>query len=307
VTVKIYFLIGFIFPLFASVANAQSESHQLSRADGSKIDFYLTKPKATQFAITLVIQGSGCDSSFSANSKPFTFGSGETTARLDIEKYGINATSKDCTPEFLKHNRISQRISDHLQVIAKLRNETWWNGRLYIVGGSEGGIVGGALAALIPETKAVGLMSSPLGSTMAQSWLKVRERQFRKDGMSDGEIKAALTQIQNQFRTMRANPTAELNYEGEANTYFWWADILDFGTYNLLLETNVPILFFQGDQDEMSDVDAARQLSKLFVQAGKTNLTYREMAGMGHTFIDQSGKSHLGEVVAEILQFFGQH
>ena len=213
-------------------------------------------------------------------------------------------SSVGCAPAFLKHNRISQRIADHLQVIALLRKAPRWDRRLYIVGGSEGGVVGGALAALIPETKAAGLMSSPLGATTAESWIKVRERSLRKQVDEPG-VQKELQLIREKFQEIRDNPTPSLSYEGKANTHFWWADILDFGTYNLLLTTNVPILFFHGDQDEMSDVDAARRLKTLFDEAGKTNLKYRERVSMDHVFTDKNGQSHLGEILTEIFGFFG--
>jgi pimeloyl-ACP methyl ester carboxylesterase len=306
-SVKIASFICTFLLLVASSGNALTEFHQSARPDGSMINYYLTKPAAPKFPIVLVVQGSGCDSAYAPDRKTFTFKNGEEAARLDIEKYGISASSAGCTLEFLKHNRISQRIADHLQVISLLRNAPWWNGRLFILGGSEGGIVGGALASLIPETKAAGLMSSPLGSTMAESWLKVSERALRKKGLGNRQISENLIQIKNKFKEIRLNPTPDLNYAGEANTYLWWADILDFGTYNLLLGSNVPIIFFQGDQDEMSDVDGARKLVTLFNNAKKTNLTYREMSGMGHTFNDQNGQSHLNEVLTEILGFFAAH
>ena len=70
-----------LFISFLSFAAfAVPESHQVTRPDGSKIDFYLTKPDTAKFSVVLVVQGSGCHTSYSAKAQPFTLGNGERAA-----------------------------------------------------------------------------------------------------------------------------------------------------------------------------------------------------------------------------------
>ena len=307
---KAYALFLFAVSLLNFSNAIASTIYHVDRPDGSAITVYVTAPQTTgQYAATLIVEGSGCGSSYTNATKPIIFPNGKPTARLDVEKYGIDkdTDTKTCPKEFLEHNTVNERLQDHLIVMNWLRQQPWWNKELYIIGGSEGGIEAASLSVLIPETKAAGLMSSPLGTTMAQSWLKVNERALQKEGKGSREIQQALQAMQNQFQMMRDNPTWEKSWQGAENTYKWWADILDYKTSKLLLQTKIPIIFIQGDNDQESDIDSARALVTEFASAGKTNLTYIERPGEDHTFNDQQGKSHLGEVVTAILIFFTQN
>ena len=288
---------------------AAPDVYQVGRQDGSSITLYVSPPPGVAtYGVTLMVQGSGCASAFqnAVAMGAIVFPDGTATARLDVEKYGIQKDATTCPAAFLEHNTVTERIQDHLIVLNWLRRQSWWNHKLFIVGGSEGGIESASLAVLIPETVKAGLMSSPLGSTMAKSWLNVNEHQLQKEGKTPHEIRNALQRIQKQFQIMRENPTWKKSWQGLTNTYKWWADILDYQTAQLLLQTDVPIIFFQGDNDQESDVNCARELVTKFSASGKNNLTYIERPGEDHTFTDGQGKSHLLEVFQNILTFFGK-
>ena len=106
-------------------------------------------------------QGSGYDS----NTEGFLGVIGQFKNKvvgLAIEKQGVNFgdSGDNLTEEYIENNTIEKRLYDYLRVLQHLRtNAEWWNGKIYIIGGSEGGLLAGMLACFYPNVKGLTIFS----------------------------------------------------------------------------------------------------------------------------------------------------
>ena len=185
----------------------------LERSDGSEIVYHLERGGAERRQPLLVmLQGSGCDSVTRNDRIPWMAARlARHHAVLTIEKYGVatGADGDQCTAEFWRGNTLTQRALDTAMVVAALRRQPWWDGRLVIFGGSEGGAVAALAAPLIPETRAVIVWSSGIGLPIG--------RMIRA-----ALPQPALAEADRTFAEARANPTGDRQWGGAS--YRWWAD-----------------------------------------------------------------------------------
>jgi len=266
----------------------------LPRADGSQIIYHLDRLKGRRSAV-LVLQGSGCEPVAEREwlkSEPPIIAPGH--AVLAIEKYGVApgrpqaGSVEGCSPDYWHRNTLQQRVLDAAQVIARLRAEPWWNRELVIYGGSEGGAVAAMLAPLVPETKAVVIVSSGIGVPVAEL------------------IRAAVpppvaAQITAMLAEAKANPTGDKRFGGAS--YRWWADAADVTPAKALLQTDAPVLLIQGTRDQFAPAATARATRDLFAAAGKRSLTYREYEGFDHFMKDSAGVNHRAAVLRDIASW----
>ncbi|MFV0645863.1 MAG: alpha/beta hydrolase [Sphingomonadaceae bacterium] len=269
----------------------------LQRADGSEIAYHLLdQTDEDSQGIILMLQGSGCEPVIERSwlkSEPSVIAPGR--AVLAIEKYGVNiagegASDPDdgCPSEYWQGNTLHQRVSDANQVIAHMRKEPWWNGELIIYGGSEGGAVAAMLAPLIPETRAVIVVSSGIGVPV---WKLIQS----------AVPPFVAVQIPDIIAEAAANPAPGKRFGGES--YKWWADAANMVPARLLQQTDVPVLLVHGTRDQFAPVDTARATDEIFRQAGKTNLTYLELEGYDHFMVDEAGIDHEPEVMLLIASW----
>lgn len=206
---------------------APAAADTLPRSDGSQITYHLDRPHGGRRGAVLMLQGSGCESVAERDwlkSEPPVIA--PKHAVLAIEKYGVvpgrpkTDAVEGCSPDYWQRNTLQQRVLDAAQVVARLRAEPWWNRELVIYGGSEGGAVAAMLAPLVPETKAVIIVSSGIGVQVAEL------------------IRAAVpppvaTQISAMLAEVKANPTGDKRFGGAS--YRWWADAADITPAKALL------------------------------------------------------------------------
>lgn len=272
---------------FASPARADT----LERADGTDITYHLLNRTAeTRQGIILMLQGSGCEPVIERDwleTEPLQLAPGR--AVLVIEKYGVHTDSLDeedgCPIAYWHGNTLQQRILDAAQVIAHLRGESWWNSELIIHGGSEGGAVAAMLGPLVPETRAIMIVSSGIGVT-------VRE-------LIQGAVPPPVAaQIPDILAEAVKNPSPNMRFGGES--YKWWADAANVTPARMLLQTGIPILLVHGTRDQFAPVATARATNDMLLASGATNLTYLELEGYDHFMIDESGTDRSAEVVGRM-------
>lgn len=157
--------------MFDASAGLARQTHVLERADGTQITFHVDRhAKAARQSALLLLQGSGCEP-VAANTRVTSVAPvlAPEHAVITVEKYGVHSASArqnlvdGCSPDYWAGNTLDQRVIDAAQVVARLRQERWWNGNLVIFGGSEGGAVAAMLAPIVPETQAVLVFSSGIG------------------------------------------------------------------------------------------------------------------------------------------------
>lgn len=291
----------FVFILFfPNVANSNSLHQQTKRTDGSTIDWYIDRPAPkVKTGLIILIQGSGCEpvtplKNIKRARKLF---SDYTT--LTIDKYGVSSTdgkatdlNKTCSDPYYAHNTMSQRVSDYVQIVTSLQNQNWWNKKLILLGGSEGGIVASRLAVQI-HAQAVILISTSGGVTFGEM---VKQSIFDSFKASDVS-KDQRPDIDALFSKIRQNPTSKEIWAG--NSYRFWADAIDRRAADDMLKSDSALLLIQGSKDKSGAVDMARKVSDLFAAAHRCNLTYWEFPDYDHTMTDSTGHDEMPGVLKQ--------
>ncbi len=189
-----------------------------------------------------------------------------------------------CSPTFHAHHTVSQRVADYQRILAQVESSPWWDGRLVLFGGSEGGAAVSMLAPRVRPTAVVVFSTAP-------------GRSFRQTFKLAVPPEVA-AQAESEFAKIKADPQSPKLWGG--SSYRWWADILDHDLTADLLSVGAPILLVQGERDRSAPVQVARMVRDDFQHAGHRNLTYWELAGYDHQMQDAAGASHLDEVMQRI-------
>ena len=282
------------------------EHFTILRLNDKLIDVYMQRPAGLQkVPIILLMEGSGCDSlvdPFFEISQDFA----AQYARVVVEKIGVHRgdDGKHCSEEYLRYNTVSLRITDYLQTMAHFRTAAkWWNGQLYVIGMSEGGLTAGVVAAFAPETRRVAILSYGGGLTMAEA----RPDAFVTEALKNKETPAqAIGERANAIRTydeIRKDPTWTKTFDGDTNTYAWWASVLDLRLDNLLPDVTAPIYIAQGTADEEMPVRSSQVAAEHLHSLGRTNYLYCEYDGLSHEYNTADGQSKLVEVFLDALDW----
>ena len=250
-----------------------------------------------------MIQGSTCHSVHDAAKASKMLVDTYKVVRLDVEKYALNKDTKECPTQYLRNNTVRQRIQDYLQVIQNLRGHSWWNGKLFIIGGSEGGVIAPILASFVPETNKTVIMAGGIGWTLKEEILYLEKKRLISYGKNQDEVEYELNKIVGVFEEAIQNPTSSRTFMGETNTYKWWDSILNLKPIVSMTQLQIPILMVHGDQDLSAPVESAQEAARQFQRLGKNNLTYVEYPGLDHSWKDKEGKSHSARVIQDVLKW----
>lgn len=274
----------------ASPVMAEPRSFATPRADGSVIHWTLDTPDGGgKSALIVIAQGSGCAAAMQSSNLNLARSAFGNLAALTVEKYGVNPGDNpsddhmDCPQAFREHHTLSQRVADYRQIIDSLRDAAWWNGKLVLFGGSEGGIV---MAMLAPEVRADAaiLISTgggvPFGQMVRQS--------IPEEGWPT---------VDATFEKARHNPDSTELWAGQSLRF--WADAIDRRAADYMLRADAGFLLIQGGRDGSGAASVARAVSDLFAKAGRCNLTYWEFPAFDHSMVDASGSAHMAEVLSQ--------
>ncbi len=283
------------------------ETIQIQRADDSHILGYVDRGESpTRQSVLLILQGSLCESVAPGADDRMAFTLPPGMARLDIEKYAITAhdhgsETVPCPAAYLAHNTIDQRVIDVLTVVAWLRTHAaWWNGKLYLMGTSEGATVAAMSGPLVAESRGIVLVNGSIGRPFREGWSDAMAASVSAAGGDVSAVNAVRDEAQTTWVKARRNPSAEEQAFGNGNTLRWWNSIIDLRPSNLLALTDTPILLLQADHDEMTPASSARAVAEQFKTAGKINLKYVELAGLTHGLRTLDGKPGWESVLAQI-------
>jgi pimeloyl-ACP methyl ester carboxylesterase len=279
---------------------------KIKRLNDSYIDAYYNKPAVkTKLPLLIFCQGSGYDSNtdgFLSIMHQFE----KKAVGLAIEKEGVQYSDKGDTLSdvYKQNNTVYNRLYDYLRVLQYLKiNATWWNGNVYVIGGSEGGLLAGMLACYYPNVKALALFSFGGGLNFGEAWPISSGLQKKAEGASAAEIQTEVNSVKDTLNYIRKNATYLKSYSGEDNTYAWWASIIDLRLENSLLDLKIPIFLAQGTEDMMAPPVSAQKLHEDFIKNGKKNLYYKEYKGHDHEYKDKNNESHLVEVIMEAIKW----
>lgn len=290
----------------AKAATSRDEHFTLTRLNGTTLDAYLKRPvHEGKFPLIVLMQGSGCDSLVD----PFldlTESYGEHYARLVVEKVGVKRgdDGQHCTQDYLTYNTVDLRVFDYLQVLAHLHaSAPWWDGKLYIIGASEGGLTAGILAAFAPETQRVAILSYGGGVTMAEARPDAIYAEVIQEGRTPAQAAASKAEAIKVYPDIRANPVAGRSFDGDTNTYKWWASILDLRLANVLPDVTAPIYLVQGGSDEEMPVVSSQKAAQLLAAKGRKDFEYCEYPGLSHEYNKADGNSELAGVFLDAIDW----
>jgi len=307
----------FVFGVCHADSDQEIEHLKIKRLNDTFIDAYIKRPVNSKgkTGILLMLQGSGClpsrDRLFAWEEK-WNRQSKNRVAVLMAEKIGVNLDNIGyCSDEYRQHHTFHQRVYDYTRIIQSLRNSaSWWNGKLYLMGGSEGGSLAAVLASIIPETKKVVMLVAGGGMTLAEAIPFGVADSMRKNGRPEYEIDMVLQQFKSLFDEIRNNPTPNqlLGSDPELGsvfqeTYKLFASMLDIRPLNRLVDLNIPIYMAHGTEDTNDPVDSVYQTIDAFDDLGKKNLVYREYEGLDHGFNDINGIPRLQEVLTDAFDW----
>ena len=279
---------------------------KVQRLNDSYIDVYYNKPIiGKKLPLLIFCQGSGYDSNtdgFLGIMQQFE----KQAVGLAIEKQGVKFGDRGdtLTEVYKENNLVCNRLYDYLRVLQYMReNANWWNGDVYFIGGSEGGLLAGMLACFYPNTKALALFSFGGGLKFGEAWPISSSLQKKAEGANGTEVEKTISNVKDTLNYIRKNPTFLKSYEGDDNTYAWWASIVDLRLENSLIDSKIPIFLAQGTKDIMAPPISAIKLNEDFVKNGKSNLFYKEYKDYDHEYKDAQNTSHLVEVIMEAIQW----
>ncbi len=284
--------------VLASAAVAAPERHETKRPDGSTINWYLDRPENARAGIIILAQGSGCQSALASKNLAVARKAFPGFAALMVDKYGVgpgddpaDPFDKGCSETFRAHHTMGQRVADYKQVLTPLRDETWWDGKIVLFGGSEGGGVAARLAPEIDADAAV-LLSTGGGVTFGEM-----VRQSIMDEMARNAVpKDQWPPVDEAFRKARENPQSSEVWAG--SSYRFWADAIDRRAVDAMLLSKSALLLIQGGKDDSTPVANARSVADLFAKNERCNLTYWEFPSFDHGMVDLDGRNRMSEVLS---------
>jgi dienelactone hydrolase len=286
------------------LARAMSgEQISIPRPDGSALNFYFAEPAGKgPYSILLYLQGSSCDSSGNDAATASVLNKYEKMGRVVSEKYGVSEHDQGCPSEYLNHNSIPQRVADYRQIFDYLRKfDSRWNRQLYIIGVSEGAIIGPEVAHEIPETAGLSLMAGSGTDSLAEQLVFLKVKKMKAGQSRNSDIKKEVALLKNQFNEMRANPTPNLSWDTSTDTYYYWSGILDYHSSDFLKQFDFPLYIDHGTEDADLAIEPTRKLIQQFEAEGRTNVTYREHQGLNHFWDDEAGGNHYEETMNMVI------
>jgi len=251
----------------------------LEQADGLKLHYYYDAP-AQRGPLVVILQGSECRK-VSDKYGPFIerFLS-QGIGVLRVEKPGLTPDTPlgECPVEYLQRNTLERRIWDLLSVLGEMRKRPQWDGRLVLLGGSEGAMLAGLAAPLVPETRGVVILSGGGGVTFAEEIAEMMASMGAGPKQIEG-FRELCRQVHREPTTLK-----EWGSDGKLsrNTHLWLSRAEDLAIWRPLLRVDVPILVVHGGKDESTPVRSAQRLAEIFRAEGKTNLELRIEAEDGH-------------------------
>lgn len=267
--------------------------HDDVRSDGATMQWLAKEPTGDGlFAVVLYLDGSGCSSvvhTMPALQALVDSGFGVAAP----EKRGVRTGDggDSCSREYLDTNDRAQRLADADLTVRHLRARfPRWDGRLVVMGASEG-------AALAPEvavrhgeaTAAVVLMAGG-------GWDQATE--LKALAVKAGE---STEPLERQFESMEANPVSTLSWRGEDNTYRRWASYLRYRPLDFLVRVAAPVYVVHGARDDSTPIQSSEAIAEEYRRLGRDSLTFRSWPDLDHRWNAPDGTNHLIDVGGEVI------
>jgi dienelactone hydrolase len=135
-----------------------------------------------------------------------------------------------CTSEFYATNTREQRLRDARTVLAQAsRLVHRWDGRLIVLGASEGATIAPDIAANEPRTVALVLLAGG-GWQQADELVLLERRRLERSGASPEAVSSGVADLTAMFDRIRSAPSSTELWRG--HSYQWWNSYLWFSPLN---------------------------------------------------------------------------
>lgn len=288
-----------------SQAYAQTQLHELARADGSIIHYYVQPAIAPQEGVhelLLVVQGSDCNSVAHKKVVWETLAKARPQAQvLAVEKYALTAAlsdsddpeRSDCPTDYIQRDQPQQRVADLDAVLKQLQSQTRYD-KLFALGGSEGAVIVHLLAAQTSHLDAAisfngggrWFQDDVLYSASIQE-MPAADKQTMLDGL--GEF----------LRQARAGLDTRMSGHGRD----WWQQMLSLDQAEVLRRVAIPTLVIQSGRDTSVSPQATAQM---VAQVDNPHVVWRSYPDLDHVMTQADGSSAMPQVVGDIAQWLSQ-
>lgn len=288
-----------------SQADAQAQPHELARADGSTIHYYVQPAIAPQEGVhelLLIVQGSDCNSVAHKKVVWETLAKARPQAQvLAVEKYALTAAlpdsddpeRSDCPTDYIQRDQPQQRVADLDAVLKQLQSQTRYD-KLFALGGSEGAVIVHLLAAQTSHLDAAisfngggrWFQDDVLYSASIQE-MPAADKQAMLDGL--GEF----------LRQARAGLDTRMSGHGRD----WWQQMLNLDQAEVLRRVAIPTLVIQSGRDTSVSPQATAQM---VAQVDNPHVVWRSYPDLDHVMTQADGSSAMPRVVGDIAQWLSQ-
>ncbi len=266
--------------------------------EGNRLTYYLECPSVTDsYPLMLVLEGSFVEELGPQSILRLHDALGQSLldsglGMMTMERRGVDGTHIDIDL-FHRFNTPSQRLSDHLQLIELLKAHPPpnWNGKLIILGGSEGGPVAIKLANATNPAAIIALVGCG-DQTFAEYFWQVLQTISPEDKRS-AALPEDRVSYEARIEMMKANPDPTRFWAGQS--FLYWADALGQSEYREFLGLKCPAFVVTGSED--IGCDSTDGLIAMARESGK-DVTYLRIEGMGHDVLDPQW-----EVLPQILKW----
>ena len=288
-----------------SQAYAQGQPHELARADGSTIHYYVQPAIAPQEGVhelLLIVQGSDCNSVAHKKVVWETLAKARPQAQvLAVEKYALTAAlpdsdepeRNDCPTDYIQRDSPQQRVADLDAVLKQLQSQTRYD-KLFAVGGSEGAVIVHLLAAQTSYLDAA--VSFNGGGRWFQDDVLYS---LSKEEMPAADKKAMLEGLGDFLKQAKAGLDTEMSGHGRD----WWQQMLNLDQAEVLRRIVIPTLVIQSGRDTSVSPQAAAQM---VAQVDNPHVVWRGYPDLDHVMTQADGSSAMPQVVGDIAQWLNQ-
>ncbi len=267
---------------------ARRHNIQFTREDGSTVDGYFDRPDSeAEVPVVVFIDGSFETSVTISHDKLAARFNQRKIGLISLEKRGITLEKIDFN-EFRAHDCFEERLQDYVLLLNQLKDRKipGCNGRIVLLGGSEGGKIAPRLSLEFPiAVQGIVLIGSggglPFGEEMKYQYQKLiqlmgtfKQLSYKLRGLIFPK------EIENCYEKMLSHPESLEMYSSK--TWKWFASYLRYDLLSDLLKVEAPIYMIHGEKDIMVPIKSADLVQVAFNQAGKTNLHYARYDDLGH-------------------------
>lgn len=298
----------------------------VARPDGSAATIFVSdfeESFASRKPLLLYLEGSGASSQFIRDGNMSGYGiyglvadrASDRFHVATVEKRGVPFGSQAERPgsaigaseEYLRHATLEERVGDvRLALTALLSQPTVDSTRVMLIGHSEGADVAAVVAGRDERVTHVACLAGGSAPQFFDSFVS-RRNELRAAGATAQEIAKSLAELEQQIRTILADPDSTEKF-WRGHPYKRWATFAARAAADELVETSANVFVAQGSEDRAVPIESFDYLVVRLLASGKPGVTIKRYPGRDHGFggKDVEAGDGLMEVIEEVIDWSGR-